>query len=281
MRLFALIVVICCAAAVTLLIWRAKDKRADRRLANQLIALQPVDPPRYDPSMVADQPEAVRRFFNQAIMPGTPLYTIAQIKMHGEFSLGSKADPNYMPMTAEQTLAAPKGFVWSMDAGSNLAVISGSDAAYENMSWTRFWVSGLLPVARIGNNLDHLRSAFGRYVAETVFWTPSALLPKHNVVWQEIDPLKIMVTVNHGKLSQSVDIFIDADGRPLSVRFDRWSDANPQKRYQFQPFGGHLSNFKNFAGFNIPTHVEAGNMFGTDDYFAFFKVNVTEVKFPH
>jgi hypothetical protein len=54
-------------------------------------------PAMYDPAMVADLPELSQRFFNFAIRPGTPLLTLAEIDMGGEFSL-SRDKPNYQPM---------------------------------------------------------------------------------------------------------------------------------------------------------------------------------------
>jgi len=70
------------------------------------------------------------------------------------------------------------------------------------------------------------------------------------------------------------------DGQPTRVRFDRRSNANPEKQYQLQPFGGYLAKFQSFNGYRLPTQVEAGNHFGTDYYFPFFVADVTEVVFP-
>lgn len=58
----------------------------------------------------------------------------------------------------------------------------------------------------------------------------------------------------------------------------RWSNANPEKIYRLQPFGGELSDFRDVQGFRLP--VKAGNMFGTDEYFVFFKAAVTAIRFP-
>src|SRR6056297_3336784 len=38
--------------------------------------------------------------------------------------------------------------------------------------------------------------------------------------------------------------------------------------------GGYLSAFRKFAGYRLPSHVEAGNHFGTDEYFPFFVADV-------
>ncbi|MBS0124485.1 DUF6544 family protein [Thetidibacter halocola] len=263
-------------ALTGLALWRWLDHRADRAEMARLIALQPADPPRFDAAMVADLPEPVRRFFTNAIAEGTPLHTVARIEMQGSFGMGDKADPGYLPMRATQVLAAPHGFVWAMRAGSGAMRMSGSDSGL----WTRFWVAGLLPVAHLGGDPDHTRSAFGRYVAEAVFWTPAAVLPGPGVTWEAVSANVARMTMRQGALEQVVDLTVAPDGQPVQVAFSRWSNANPDKVHRLQPFGGFLSAFRDIGGFRLPTHVEAGNQFGTDDYFPFFVVDVTDIAFP-
>lgn len=256
--------------------WRRRDRRADRIEMDRLRALQPVAPRRFERALVADLPEPARRFFGFAIAEGTPLYTVAQLEMEGRFGLGDRDDPGYRPMRATEVLAAPHGFVWAMTAGSGLVRMGGSDSA----TWTRFWLGGTLPVARFGGDPDHARSAFGRMVAEAVFWTPAAVLPGPGVTWAPVSEDVARVTVRHEDLVQDVDLTVGEDGQPLQVRFLRWSDANPEKRHRLQPFGGRLSAFQVFEGFRLPTHVEAANHFGTADAFPFFVAQVTDVRFP-
>ena len=226
--------------------------------------------------MVKSLPKPAQRYFNFAIKPGTPLYTVAEIRMKGKFSLGTKAKPNYLSMQATQVLAAPQGFIWKMNGGTGLMKISGSDST----SWTRFWLAGVIPVARSGGSKNHARSAFGRYVAEALFWTPAALLPGDNVFWSEVDNNTARVSVWHRGFEQSVDITVDATGQPLKVVFPRWSNANAEKTYQLQPFGGVLSDFGEVNGFRLAMHVEAGNFFDTDDYYPFFIADITDISFP-
>ncbi|TVR02821.1 MAG: hypothetical protein EA403_07725 [Spirochaetaceae bacterium] len=261
-------------ALLSLVALRLWDERADRVEWARLAATQPADPARFDPGMVADLPEPARRFFTFAIAPGTPLLTVAEIDMGGEFSLGSRENPNYMLMEAQQILAAPTGFLWKLRIPGMVSV-TGSDSG----RWTRFRILGLIPVARMGGDSNHARAAFGRYVAEAVFWTPAAVLPGSGVDWSEIDENTARVTITHNGLSQAVDVTVDTEGRPVLVSFLRWSDANPEKQHRLQPFGGPLSDFRKVQGFRIPFTVDAGNHFGTDDYFAFFKARVIEVRF--
>ncbi|MBC2736977.1 MAG: hypothetical protein HF981_21630 [Desulfobacteraceae bacterium] len=262
-------------AALGLWAWRIRDHRADRAAMQRLAAAQPAAPACFDPAMVADLPEPARRYFLYTIQPDTPLHTVADITMAGRFGMGTKANPNYLDMTARQTLAMPAGFVWEMCAKRGLVRLSGSDSE----RWTRFWLMGLLPVARMGGDADHRRSAFGRYVAEAVFWTPAAVLPGPGVQWSLVDANCARLTVRHKGLEQSVDLTVAPDGQPVEVRFERWSNANPAKVHRRQPFGGTLSAFRAFDGFRLPTHVEAGNFFGTDQYFPFFVADVTNIDF--
>ena len=177
-------------------------------------------------------------------------------------------------MKAKQILAAPAGFLWKLRLPGVIPV-SGSDSGL----WTRFRILSLFPVARLGGSANHRRAAFGRYIAEAVFWTPAALLPGPGVVWDKVGQNTVRVTVRHMDLLQSVEVELDGDGRPLVVHFMRWSDANPEKQYRLQPFGGKLSDFREVQGFRLPFNVEAGNMFGTDDYFAFYKAEITAILF--
>jgi hypothetical protein len=276
MTLALVILALLTCLVLGLRVWRWSDHRADQRVWDELLATQPRSPARFDPASVADLPDPARRYFEFTILPGTPLYTVAEITMTGRFGLGTKDAPNYLDMTAHQLLAAPTGFVWKMRVPRGRLRLSGSDATH----WTRFWWMDLLPIARAGGTADHTRSAFGRYVAEAVFWTPAALLPGPGIAWQTVDEVTARVVVTHGGLEQAVDVRVDEIGRPVQVSLMRWSDANAEKVFRLAPFGGVLSEFREFEGFRLPTHVEAGHGFGTEGWWAFFVGEVGEVGFP-
>ncbi|MDF1820203.1 MAG: hypothetical protein P1U64_01430 [Alcanivoracaceae bacterium] len=254
---------------------RLHDTRQDKREWQRLVDLQPSHPAPFDSAMLDRLPGPARRYFRFAIRPGTPLRTVAEIDMHGAFGLGNKTQPRYQRMQARQILAAPHGFVWAMRTESGLP-ISGSDSGL----WTRFRILGLLPVARDGGNDDHRRSAFARYVAEAAFWTPAALLPGPGIHWEAVDKDTARVTVTHQSLRQTVDIHLKADGQPHKVTLQRWSNANPEGIHRLQSFGGYFSDFREVDGYRLPFHVEAGNMFEQDDYFPFFKADITDIRFP-
>lgn len=269
------VVLVSCIVLLGLLVLALRDRRVERREWARLAALQPAHPARFSADMLTGLPEPARRYFRFVMLPGTPLYTVVELGMRGQFGLGTPAAPRYQAMEARQILAAPHGFIWAMRTHSGLP-LSGSDAG----GWTRFRLLGLLPVARLGGNADHALAAYGRQVAEAVFWSPAAVLPGPGVTWEALDADSARVTLTHGTLSQAVDVSVDDEGCPIRVSFQRWSDANPHKVYRRQPFGGRLSDFREVNGYRLPFRVEAGNGFGTDDYFPFFRVEITAVHFP-
>ena len=199
----------CLAGLAALALIRHMDRRADRAEWSRLGSLQPAAPGCFSHDMVADLPEPARRYFSYAIQPGTPLTPVVEIRMTGQFSLGSKDHPRYRPMEARQILATPEGFVWNMRTRGGVP-LSGSDSG----RWTRFRMFGLIPVARVGGDMDHARSAFGRCVAEAVIWAPAALMPGPDITWEAVDDDTARVTVRHGDLSQAVDVSVDSRADP-------------------------------------------------------------------
>jgi hypothetical protein len=275
MNLFFVLLFVFLFVAVLLAVLVMIDRWSDSVEWDRLVSLQPDSPGRFAPELVADLPEPARRYFGFVIQPGTPILPVVRINMNGYFSLGNKEDPRYQPMTANQILAAPEGFVWKMRTRKGMP-ISGSDSG----RWTRFRILGLIPVARVGGDSDHTRSAFGRYVGEAIIWSPAALLPGPSVKWTAAGENSARVTVQYGDLEQAVDVTVDQDGRPVEVVLQRWSDANADKVHRLQPFGAVMSDFRDVEGYRLPFHVEAGNLFGTDEYFPFFRAQVQSIGFP-
>lgn len=59
----------------------------------------------------------------------------------------------------------------------------------------------------------------------------------------------------------------------------RWSDANPEGAFRWQPFGGTIEETGAFGGYTIPTRIAVGNHYGTDDYFPFFRAEIVDARF--
>jgi hypothetical protein len=269
------------AVAVLLLglqVLRYSDTAADAAASHALAGpARPVAT--FDPHSVDSLPEPARRYFRFSIAPGTPLRTAVDLRIRGEISLGTRDEPDYMPMEARQILAGTRGFVWQVRAGSGAMRLSGSDGYAYGWGWTRFWLLGAVPVVRVGDASDFARSASGRSVAESAFWLPAALLPSRTVMWEPLGPDQARAWVADGAWEHRLDLTVGPDGRPLSVSILRWSRENPQRRWQLQPFGGTPSDFVQVQGYRIATRVKGGNWFGTADYFPFYRAVVSHARF--
>jgi hypothetical protein len=280
LKLAALIALVVLALAALLGLWVSARDRAQMRAAWATIeGMRDPAPPVYDPAMVADLPEVARRYFARAIQPGTPLHRIVGLQMQGSFVLNGTP----LPMTARQVLAPPgRGFVWQAQVGTGLMRFAGSDgylAARDGTdSWTKFWLRGLIPLARIGGTADHARAALTRVMLESV-WAPASLLPQFGASWVQTGPDSAEIRFDALPETPPMQVTLDAQGNLIQVWALRWTDANPERTYRLQPFGGRMLRMGNFDGFAVPVEVELGNLFGTPDYAPFFLATVTSVRF--
>ncbi|AHE97516.1 hypothetical protein THITH_03690 [Thioalkalivibrio paradoxus ARh 1] len=253
----------------------ARDVRNAQTVWDALLSQRELAPRHYDPAMVADLPETGQRYFANAIAPGTPLHKVARLEMEGSLILNGRE----LPMRADQILAPPHGFVWRARAGAGWIRFSGSDGYWSgHTSWTRFRLWGVLPVARIADTEDHGRAAAARMVMETV-WAPAALLPQSGAVWTQTGTDRAKVRFPEVPGVEPIHLTFDAAGRVLEMTTLRWSDANPERTYRLQPFGGRMLAYGTHQGFTIPTTMEIGNLYGTPEYAPFFHARVTRVEY--
>lgn len=232
-------------------------------------------PVRFDPAHVERLPEIARRYFRRAIAPGTALHTSVQLEMTGRFLLGDKEDLQSYRMAARQVLRAPDQFVWLPKLRSGPISIVGSDALVAGEAWTRFWRMGLVPVAQERCSPDLVRSARFRAAIESSLWVPASLLPDSGVKWEQVGADEAQVTFERIDPAIVLRMTLDEEGAVKEVVGQRWSNANPDKVFRLQPFGGTILAVATFDGFTIPTGVAVGNHFGTDDYLAFFQARIT------
>jgi hypothetical protein len=232
----------------------------------------------YEPTVVSDLPEVAQRYFNHAIAPGTLLRTAAQIEMAGTFLLGDKSGYQTYSMNARQILRPPTEFVWIPQMKSGFINISGSDALVAGSAWTRFWLFGLFPVAEARSSPDLVRSAVFRSAMEAV-WVPASLLPQQGVKWEQIGPDTARVHIKSVSPALDLEITLGPTGSITEIVGQRWSNANPEKIFRYQPFGGTVQEEGTFDGYTIPSVMSVGNNYGTDDYLPFFQAKLTRVKY--
>lgn len=232
----------------------------------------------YRSDMVADLPEVAQRYFNYAIAPGTPLYRRVELTMSGQFLLGDKDAQQTYAMQARQILAPPSEFVWIAQMSKGVFRISGSDGLHNGHGWTRFWMFASLPLVQQAATENLNRAAAARPAIEAI-WAPATLLPVNGAVWVQTGPDTAEVSFGTADDTLMISLRIGVNGALREVWTERWSDANPTKTYQLQPFGGIVEADDQFEGFTIPSQLTVGNLFGTPDFLPFFKAGLKTVRY--
>lgn len=230
----------------------------------------------FDQALLRGMPEVARRYFTHAIAPGTPLRTVVRLGMEGTFLLGDKTKSQSYSMSATQVLAPPDRFVWIPTMKAGILEITGSDGLVANEAWTEFWLNGLIPVVSEKGYADLTRSALSRSAMEAV-WVPASLLPHNGAVWEQIGPDEARVTFPTGV--EPVELLLDKDGSVRQVSTMRWSNANAERIFKLQPFGGTMEAEGTFDGYTVPVRMKVGNHFGTEDYLPFFQVDTVEAEY--
>ena len=257
---------------------RTAMEEAERAYA-QIAARKGITLKRFDPAEIAGLPEIAQRYFRHAIAPGTPLYTVAELEMEGTFLLGDKEKFQTYEMSARQALRPPDQFVWMPKLRSGAMAIRGSDALVQGEAWTRFWLLGLVPVAQERTTPDLVRSAQFRAAVEGALWLPASLLPENEVQWEQVGPYEARVILRRFRPDIAIRLKIDEAGRVMEVVGQRWSNANRDKVFRLQPFGGTMLAEGTFQGFTVPTEVAVGNHYRTEDYLPFFQARITNVDY--
>jgi hypothetical protein len=279
LRLAALSVPLVAAGAALWAVGSYRRGMADAEEAWRLVAWR-AGPPMgtYDPEMVADLPEVARRYFNHAIAPGTRLMSAVELQMHGTFLLGDKRSHQTYSMHARQILRPPAEFVWIPQLKSGAMNITGSDALVGGRAWTRFWLAGLVPVAAAESSADLVRSASFRSAVEGI-WAPASLLPHNGVRWEQIGPDRARLHFDRAAPPIILEISLSPAGAVREIVGQRWSNANPDKAFRLQPFGGTIEAERRFGGYTIPSRISAGNHFGTAEDLPFFQAEITQARY--
>ncbi|HYD11469.1 MAG TPA: DUF6544 family protein [Allosphingosinicella sp.] len=205
---------------------------------------------------------------------GDTLYSTAKLEMEGTFLLGDKDRYQTFAMSARQVLRAPDQFVWMPRMRSSAMSITGSDALVDGEAWTRFWVLGVVPVAQDHTSPDLVRSAQFRAVVEGALSLPTSLLPANDVDWEQLNEHRARVTFRRFSPAIILEMILDSSGAVREVVGQRWSNANRDRTFRLQPFGGTMGADRTFQGLTIPTEIAAGNHYGTADYLPFFQVRL-------
>jgi hypothetical protein len=213
-------------------------------------------------------PEPVRRHLQLAIAPGTPLATAVRLGMRGHIKLG-----RWLPFRAHQLLAPHRGTVWTARVAG---LINGSDRCAAGRGGMDWKLAGLVRLVH-ADGPDVSRSSAERAAGEAI-WLPTALLPRFGVQWTSDDERTITARFEVDRLPVQVEYRIDEHGHIQSLVFDRWGDPSNKGEFGLHPFGGEVTEQRNFHGVTIPSAGSVGWFYGTDRWNEgeFFRYRITD-----
>jgi hypothetical protein len=201
----------------------------------------------FDPAATMGLPESARRWLSHAIAPGTPLWSRAELTMHGQIKLG-----RWRPFTARQILTPPDGYIWAARTRLVGLPVTGYDRLASGGGEMRWRLMRLIPVLN-ESGPDVTRSAYGRLAGEIVL-IPTAFRHAGTAVasWQ------------FGNDTEAAELLLEPNGRLAEVRVNRWGNPGgaPFGRY---PFGVRFEAESRFGGITIPTVLRAA--WGESEFF--------------
>ncbi|MGY2129580.1 DUF6544 family protein [Blastococcus sp. SYSU DS0617] len=248
-----------------------KAARSVRREWDLLTGTGQQPPELFDPAMVADLPEAARRWLTHAVAPGTPLWPSVRLTMRGEIRLGS-----WRPFTAIQVLAPPRGFIWAATARLFGLPVTGFDR-YSSGTGQMYWrLGGLLPVMT-ATGADVTRSAAGRLAGEM------ALAPTtfRGATWRPgSDDDHCIATWRIGGQDERAEFSVGTDGRLVGIAMQRWGNPSGEP-FGWYSFGVDIEAERTFAGVTIGSQLRAGWWWGTERQSEgeFFRASITGAEF--
>jgi hypothetical protein len=228
---------------------------------------QPPAPLTFGAGELEGLPEPVRRYFEAAIAPGTPVARSASVRMRGHIKIG-----RWLPFRARQILSPHRGFVWAARAAG---VITGSDRFIDGVGGMDWKLLGLVTVMHAeGQHVS--RSAAGRAAGEMI-WLPTAGLPRFGVRWSAGGNNTVTLHHDLGDDELAVECRLDADSHVATTVFDRWGDPDGSGQWALYPFGGEVTGYATFDGLTIPSAGRFGWHFGTERWpeGEFFRYQIT------
>lgn len=254
---------------------RVREERALEALWDALSSPR-LQPAAFDPAMVRGLPPPAQRYLLRALAPGTPLRRVLRCTMRGTLQLDPARAPQ--PMTAEELLAPPHGFIWKAQVGSSRLAVRGFDAYAHGEGRMRWWLLGLVPLVRAGGP-DVSRSAAGRLGGEAVL-VPPALLPEAGARWTAVDDASARVRLDIGGEPVTLTLTVDAEGRLARVSLLRWREAAAGRAAGYARFDvDGWAGEQTFDGITIPTRFRAGWDLGTPGATPFFHATLTDAAF--
>lgn len=211
----------------------------------------------FDPVLLEELPDPVKRWLRHVITPGAPLLTGVETQWTGHMRLRR----SWRRFCARHRATSDRGFVWSARTRLGGLPVTGFDRFTRGEAQMRWRLMRLLRLVNSSGE-DVTRSAAGRHAAELLAAVPATALDPA-VRWTELDPSRATAHLLLGGEEQQVTVTVDALGRLRQVEMERWG-APTGDSFGHHRFGALLTEERSFDGYLVPTEVVVGWHIGTE-----------------
>jgi hypothetical protein len=245
---------------------------ADRR---HLLAAPRADhPPLVTEEMLAGLPEPAQRYLRYARVVGRPLVDTVRIRQRCRM----RTAPNgfSFPLVAEQWYRVePPGFIWDATVPVGcIPVVRGRDGYLDGRGLMTIKAGSLIPfVDAAGREMD--QASLLRHLSEMP-WFPSAFL-RDRISWEAIDDSTVRVSITDGDLRATGTMEIDADGRLVAFRSERYAMVG--KAFELRPWTAPTCAYGEFEGLRLPTSGAAVWTLPDGTELPYIEVELTDVEY--
>jgi hypothetical protein len=197
-------------------------------------------------AMLAPLPPAAQRYFRYAGVVGRPIPKVIHLTQKGR--IRSSETASWMNFEADETYStSPPQFVWRTWLPARLMPVAlGRDEYLGGEGSILIKLLGLIPVAdEHGGQLA--AAGLMRYLNECM-WFPTALLGP-NAVLHPVDENTFRVVMTDRGLSAEALFFVDAEGRLVNFRAQRFNTASNSVETWETPIG----DYRTFNGLKLPS----------------------------
>ncbi|MGO9958780.1 MAG: DUF6544 family protein [Solirubrobacteraceae bacterium] len=223
--------------------------------------------------MLADLPEAVRRYLSYTGLVGKPFVRTVRLTQRGRMRPGP-GQP-WMALEAEEHYTVrPPGFVWAGTIRLGpVAVARARDMYADGHGHMLVKVASLFAVVNAsGKEMD--QGAMMRYLSEMI-WFPSAFL-EDNISFEAVDDRSALVTLTDRGQSACGTLFFDGDGRLTDFVAKRYRIIDG--RSELETWSTPVTGYGEFEGLRLPIRGKAAWKLAVGDL-EYIEVAITELEY--
>ena len=244
---FALVVAFV-LVVVPVIVVLLNQRRFERRVSDEMRALELVPHASASASIELDLPAPVARYRAIAVGDHAPVRTL-RLEHGGTFCMSVKDKPR--PIRGAQLFTSdPPGFVWTGRVRIGPGVwVDVRDMSVAGAGSMRVFIDDTIRIADAkGPELD--QGSALRLLAEMP-WYPTALFDSRSVRWTAVDATRARATLRLGAAEVSGTFEFGADGLPVRMTALRFGDGGA-----LRPWNGVYRDWRTVSGMRVPFEAE-------------------------